>query len=280
MQADLIRKKDLTWSVGFNLSHNRNLFRKTIDGEDLNDKVLGRSVYGIYTYKDEGIVQTEDQIPMYYTQSGSVMPLYFGQANNPLRVGGRKIKDQNGDGVIDNKDLYYARSTMPTMYGGLSSSLTWKGFNVDVLFSYTLGRKVMNMVQGGALSFTRKFGVIMNKFNKDDYWRPDNRTAKLPSLEFADMSYIGQFDGNVDSNIENISFVRLKQFVVGYTLPEKWFKSFFIKSMNVYLSGENLFLLTNYSGVDPEVINPYTGKDDGTQYPLNRKMTFGINLKF
>ena len=280
MQADLIRKKDLTWSVGFNLSHNRNLFRKTIDGEDLNDKVLGRSVYGIYTYKDEGIVQTEDQIPMYYTQSGSVMPLYFGQANNPLRVGGRKIKDQNGDGVIDNKDLYYAGSTMPTMYGGLSSSLTWKGFNVDVLFSYTLGRKVMNMVQGGALSFTRKFGVIMNKFNKDDYWRPDNRTAKLPSLEFADMSYIGQFDGNVDSNIENISFVRLKQFVVGYTLPEKWFKSFFIKSMNVYLSGENIFLISNYSGVDPEIIDPYTGKDDGNQYPLNRKITFGVNLKF
>ena len=68
--------------------------------------------------------------------------------------------------------------------------------------------------------------------------------------------------------------------VIGYKVPQTWLKGFFIKDINVYLSGENLFLLSNYSGVDPEVINPYTGKDDGTQYPLSRKVTFGINLKF
>lgn len=107
-----------------------------------------------------------------------------------------------------------------------------------------------------------------------------DRDAKYPSLEFADKDYVGQFDGNVDSNIENISFLRLKQLVIGYQLPKNWLKGSFIKDANVYLSGENLFLITNYSGVDPEVINPYSGKDDGTQYPLNRKVTLGLNLKF
>ena len=68
--------------------------------------------------------------------------------------------------------------------------------------------------------------------------------------------------------------------MLGYTLPATWFKSKFIKSINVYLSGENLFMLTNYSGLDPEVIDPYTGKDDGSQYLLNRKLTFGFNMKF
>ena len=279
-QYDIIRKKNWNWSVGLNLSHNKNMLRKTYNGEDLNDKVLGRPVYGIYTFKDEGIVQKEEDIPMYPNASGKLTPLYFQSVNNPLRVGGRKIKDQNYDGVIDDKDLYYAGSTLPAVYGGLNSHLEWKGLSFDVLFSYTIGRKVMNMYKNSAFTFTKDFGVIMNYFHANDFWTPDNRGAKYPSLEFADKDYIGQFDGNVDSNIENISFLRLKQLVIGYQFPKTWLKGTFIKDANIYLSGENLFLITNYSGVDPEVINPYTGKDDGTQYPLNRKVTLGLNLKF
>ena len=279
-QYDIIRKKNWNWSVGLNLSHNKNMLRKTYNGEDLNDKVLGRPVYGIYTFKDEGIVQKEEDIPMYPNASGKLTPLYFQSVNNPLRVGGRKIKDQNYDGVIDDKDLYYAGSTLPAVYGGLNSHLEWKGLSFDVLFSYTIGRKVMNMYKNSAFTFTKDFGVIMNYSHANDFWTPDNRGAKYPSLEFADKDYIGQFDGNVDSNIENISFLRLKQLVIGYQFPKTWLKGTFIKDANIYLSGENLFLITNYSGVDPEVINPYTGKDDGTQYPLNRKVTLGLNLKF
>ena len=280
MQADLIRSKDLNLSVGLNVSHNRNLFRKTHNGEDLNDKVLGRPVYGIYTFQDEGIVKDESEIPYHYSQTGARLPLYFGNPNYPLRVGGRKIKDQNMDGKIDNSDLYYAGSTLPTAYGGINGHLDWKGFNVDVLFSYVLGRKVMNMVQNSAFSFNKTVNPLMGHFRANEYWSKDNPNAKKPALEFADPGYLGHFDGNVDSNIENISFLRLKQLVLGYTLPATWFKSKFIKSVNVYLSGENLFMLTNYSGLDPEVIDPYTGKDDGSQYPLNSKLTLGINVKF
>lgn len=280
MQADLIRSKDLNLSVGLNVSHNRNLFRKTHNGEDLNDKVLGRPVYGIYTFQDEGIVKDESEIPYHYSQTGARLPLYFGNPNYPLRVGGRKIKDQNMDGKIDNSDLYYAGSTLPTAYGGINGHLDWKGFNVDVLFSYVLGRKVMNMVQNSAFSFNKTVNPLMGHFRANEYWSKDNPNATKPALEFADPGYLGHFDGNVDSNIENISFLRLKQLVFGYTLPATWFKSKFIKSVNVYLSGENLFMLTNYSGLDPEVIDPYTGKDDGSQYPLNRKLTLGINVKF
>ncbi len=279
-QYDIIRKKDWNWSVGMNLSHNKNMLRKTYNGEDLNDKVLGRPVYGIYTFKDEGIVQKEEDIPMYPNASGKLTPLYFQSVNNPLRVGGRKIKDQNFDGVIDDKDLYYAGSTLPAVYGGLNSHLEWKGLSLDVLFSYTIGRKVMNMYKNSAFTLTKDFGVIMNYFHESDFWTLENRNAKYPSLEFADKDYIGQFDGNVDSNIENISFLRLKQLVIGYQFPKTWLKGTFVKDANIYLSGENLFLITNYSGVDPEVINPYTGKDDGTQYPLSRKVTLGLNLKF
>ncbi len=132
------------------------MLRKTYNGEDLNDKVLGRPVYGIYTFKDEGIVQKEEDIPMYLNASGKQIPLYFQSINNPLRVGGRKIKDQNYDGVIDDKDLYYAGSTLPAVYGGLNSHLEWKGLSFDVLFSYTISRKVMNMYKNSAFTFTKE----------------------------------------------------------------------------------------------------------------------------
>lgn len=280
VQGDIIRNDKLRWTLGFNISHNRNMFRKSYGNEDLPDKVLGRSIYGIYTYKDEGIVQNESEIPYYYNMQGKRTPLYFGSENYPLRVGGRRIKDQNMDGKIDSEDRYYAGSTLPMAYGGIFSSLQWNGFTVDALFGFTLKRKVMNMVKNSAFSFTKEFGVMMNDYRKKKFWTRPGDKADYPSLEFADQGYIGQFDGDIDSNIETISFLRLKQLTVGYTLPKQWLKSFFIKDINVYLSGENLFLLSNYSGVDPEVINPYTGKDLGDQYPLNRKITFGVNFKF
>ena len=280
VEGDVYRNKNFKWTVGANFSSNRNMFRKSYGNVDLTDKVLGRPVYGIYTYHDEGIVQDEKDIPYYYNQQGKRMPLYFGTENNPLRVGGRKITDQNSDGKIDSQDLYYAGSTLPKLYGGITNHVEWNGFTLDVLMSYVIGRKMMNMVRNSAFLFTKKFGVVMNDYRKATFWQKPGDKADYPSLEFADQGYIGQFDGNIDSNIENVSYLRLKQLTLGYNLPTKWTKALHLKGCNLYLSGENLFLITNYSGVDPEVVDPYTGKDLGDQYPLNRKVTLGINLKF
>lgn len=280
VEGDVYRNKNFKWTVGANFSSNRNMFRKSYGNVDLTDKVLGRPVYGIYTYHDEGIVQDEKDIPYYYNQQGKRMPLYFGTENNPLRVGGRKITDQNSDGKIDSQDLYYAGSTLPKLYGGITNHVEWNGFTLDVLMSYVIGRKMMNMVRNSAFLFTKKFGVVMNDYRKATFWQKPGEKADYPSLEFADQGYIGQFDGNIDSNIENVSYLRLKQLTLGYNLPTKWTKALHLKGCNLYLSGENLFLITNYSGVDPEVVDPYTGKDLGDQYPLNRKVTLGINLKF
>lgn len=279
ISADIFKGKPFDWTVQFNISRNWNMFKESYRDMDLASKVLGRPVYGIYTYKDEGIVQTEEEIPYYYDMTGKRTALYFGNSNYPLRVGGRKIKDQNMDGKIDGDDVYYAGSTIPAAYGGILNHFAWKGFTLDVMMNYMISRKVMNMVKNSAFNFTRKFGVVMANVSDFNYWTKPGDDADYPSLEFADSGYIGQFDGNIDSNIETVSFLRLKQLTLGYTFSQPWVKTF-AKELRVYVTGKNLFLLTNYSGVDPETINPYTGKDTGEQYPLNREFTFGINLKF
>ena len=138
----------------------------------------------------------------------------------------------------------------------------------------------MNMVKNSAFNFNQKFGVVMNDFNKATFWKKPGDKTQFPSLDFADSGYIGQFDGDIDSNIETVSYLRLKQLSLSYSLPANWVKRFRLKDVRIYLSGENLFLLTNYSGLDPEIVNPYTGKDTGEMYPLNRKFSLGLNLKF
>lgn len=278
--ADLIDKKDFKWSLGFNISHNRNLFRQSYAGEDVKNLVLGRPIYGIYTYQDEGIVQREEDIPYYYNQSGVRRPLSFGTETAQLGLGGRKIKDQNSDGIIDEKDRYYAGTTMPLAYGGISTYVDWKNFSLALHFSYTLGRKMMNMVKNSAFAFDKAFGTIKNDYNRYTFWEKPGDNADYPSLAYADGDYIGQFDGNIDSNIENVNFLRLKMLTLSYKVPEGWLKRFKLKGLNLYLSAENLFLLSNYSGLDPEIVAPESGIDDGKQYPLNRKITLGLNFKF
>lgn len=280
IEADLYKGKDFSWTLGFNISRNWNLFRQSLDGTDVEEKVLGRPVYGIYTYHDEGLVQREEDIPHYYDAQGHRTPLYFGIETAPLRVGGRKIKDQNGDGRIDLDDQYYAGSTIPLAYGGVTSQIHWKGWSLGLHFNYMINRKMMNMMKNGSLGFTKDIHVLNNNFGPHSFWQKPGDQTPYPSLEFASADYVGQFDGDIDSNIENVSFLRLKQLNLAYTLPAAWVKKMGLKEMRVYMAGENLFLLTNYSGIDPEIVNPYTGKDLGDNYPLNRKLTLGLNFKF
>ena len=259
------------------------MFRKSYNNVDINDgessKVLGRPVYGIYSYQNEGIVQNESEIPYYYDELGKKRPLSFRNSNYPLRVGGRKIKDQNMDGIIDEKDLYYVGSTIPAAFGGITSRLNWKGIALNIVMNYTIHRKMINIVKGSAFGFMAAPKVLMNNSNKISYWEKPGDDTEFPSLEFADAGYIGQFDGNIDSKVENVNFIRLKQLTLSYLIPEKCFKNK-IKGLRVFMTGENLFLISNYSGIDPEMVNPYTGKDLGDQYPLNRKFTIGFNLNF
>ena len=280
LSADLMRRKDFSWNLRFNIARNWNRFLASYDGKDLGDKVLGRPIYGIYTYKDEGLVQDESAIPYYYDQTGLRVPLSFGSLAYPLRVGGRKIKDQNGDGYINSEDIYYAGSALPKAYGGITNTFAYKRLALNVLLTYTIDQRMMNMVKNGAFLFNKKFGVVMNDFSRATFWQNPGDKTEYPSLEFADDGYTGQFDGDIDTNIERVSYLRLKQLSLSYSLPETWTKRLRMKDVRIYFAGENLLLLTNYSGLDPEIVDPATGKDTGRMYPLNRKLTLGLNLKF
>ena len=80
--------------------------------------------------------------------------------------------------------------------------------------------------------------------------------------------------------IENVSFLRLKQLTLGYNVGERVLNKLKISSARLFITGENLFLLTNYSGLDPELVNPTQGRDNLGSYPLPRKFTVGLSVNF
>lgn len=285
LSADLIRKKDFSWTAQLNIARNWNMLRKAPNDMDITTRggtqVLGRPTFGLYTFKDLGIIQDESQIPYYYTVTGQRVPLTFGHSQNYLLgVGARNIADFNGDGTITSDDRYYAGSTLPLAHGGLGTQFAWKDFTVDALFSFTLGRKVINKARYSSLAFTQLFGVLLDDYRKATFWEKPGDITTYPSLEYADNGFSGQFDADTDASIENVSFIRLRQLTLSYNLPKKLYSKLRLKEARLFLTGENLFLLSNYSGVDPEIINPYTGIDTGEQYPLDRKITLGLNIKF
>ncbi len=278
--AEIMKNKNFSWTATFNASRNWNLFRRSYQNRDLNGRIVGRPTFGIYTYKDEGLIQSEADVPYYYSPIGEKMPLYFGISNYQIGVGARKIKDLDNDGRIDANDRYYAGSTLPLMYGGINSELTWKNFSLDVYFSYSLGAKMINIARRGSLAFSGSFPVLMEDPSKKTFWEKPGDQTDYPAMRYASSSFVGQYDGDIDSNIEKVNFLRLRQLSLSYKLPTSFVTKLGVKDVKLFLTGENLFLLTNYSGLDPEVVSPFTGKDDGSQYPLDRKFTMGINIKF
>lgn len=111
-------------------------------------------------------------------------------------------------------------------------------------------------------------------------WENKNtKNPKYPRLQ----SYKNngdQFVGLYDSDIENIHLLRLKQLTLGYNLNENVSKKFGLSSARIYVTAENLFLLSNYSGLDPEIVSIFDGIDALGSYPLPRKFTIGLSVNF
>lgn len=284
LNYDILRDTEIKWRGKFNISRNWNRFEKSYTDMDMvngtGQLVLGRPIYGLYLYKDLGMIESEKDIPAYYDQQGNKNLLYSMNKSYPYAAGTRMIQDMNQDGVINGDDRYYAGSTLPIAYGGWANEITWKGFDLNVLFTYTLGRKIINLYKISSLQYDFRPNTIFVDYANTTFWEKPGDKADYPVITSSSRSYTGQFDGAVSSNIERVNYLRLKQLTLGYNFPKEWMRKINIDGCRLFFTAENLFLLTNYSGVDPEVVDPYTGYDNFMYYPLARKLTLGLTVKF
>lgn len=280
--VDVLRDGPLTWRARFNVSRNWSRFEKSNTGMDLGNVVIGRPVYGVYAYNDLGMIESQDEIPVFVDRYGNKNVLSSGALTNPFVPGMRMIEDVDGNGTITEDDMVYVASALPLAHGGIASEWKWKGFDLNVMFTYSLGRHIMNGYANPINYKSQRYKdkpLFTNVANLS-FWTQAGDKADYPTL-MGSYGYVGQFDGRYASNIEKVNHLRLKQMTLGYNVPKEWLKKVNIEGVRLFVTGENLFLWTNYSGLDPETVNPAAGGiDNFDNYPLARKFTLGLTLNF
>jgi len=232
---------------------------------------VGGSINDLYGYQTDGIYLPEDFNPDGTPKAG--VPT-AGAGEKP---GDIKYKDITPDGAINGFDRVVLGNTFPDVFGSWSNSFSYKGFALDVVLQYSYGNKVLNATNTRISSFNS--GSANQTSNWLDRWSPENPTsqqyARVPSLRPAD--YL----------VEDASFVRLQTLRLNYNLPSKWTSALKIKNANVYVAANNLAVLTNYSGYDPEITSnqvdwryPFIQGIDYGGFPRAKTFITGLNIEF
>lgn len=250
---------------------------------------------GKYTLK-EGIANVGNIIGTVHGIGSSERPA--GQTAYPGVV---KYKDLNEDGIIDEKDVKVIGNTNPKHTGGFNIQANYKGFDLGLYFNWSYGNKVYNVNKLASLYGYKEVGVYENKLGilRNSYQIYDVVNGQLVRLQTPeDLNAanthatlpLAYNENGVSSTlgIENGSFLRLNTLTLGYTFPMNWMKKIGVSNLRLYGTIYNVFTLTGYSGLDPEVsantqqnssIYPTTGLDWGS-YPRSRSFVIGINLSF
>ena len=295
VKGDLVRGRTWQWNLSFNVSRNRNRLARSLNGRDFqntaarfanNISVIGLPLYGIYAFDDRGIYDSQSDVPSYYEDG--VKKYLRGEGSAYYRAGDRIITDVDGNGQIYNygtlaEDRIYIGSPLPQFQGGISTDLMWKGLDVTVLFNFVCRKWVLDAARGASLGtylalnpadMARPYltGSLDGLF-----WEHPGDGAPYPANRMENGLY--NFATNLASNAQRISYLKLQAVTVGYTLPEAVRKATGFGA-RIFISGENLFTLTDYRGGDPETVDPYTGVDNYNAYPLSRRFTIGLTLNF
>ncbi|QMV69628.1 TonB-dependent receptor [Sphingobacterium paramultivorum] len=252
---------NLTWNTDFNISFNRNKL-KQLD--------LQQVYYDVKTndYVNDFVVKNEP---------GRSLAGFFGYISDGVNpeTGELMYRDLNGDGKISSSDRTYIGNPLPKFVYGMTNSFSWKNFDLSIFIQGTYGNDIFNasrMETEGMYDGRNQTTVVL------DRWRVPGQITNVPKAGF-DMKNSTYF-------VEDGSYLRMKNVSLGYSISPERLKRIGIHKIQPYLSVSNLFTLTKYSGMDPEV-NQYSGGSDsriqgidwGT-YPQNRSFVLGLNIEF
>ncbi len=251
---------------------------------------------GIYTLK-EGIPDLSSNITGVYHGAEGRVP--SGQNAYP---GMAKFVDTDGDGKVDENDYTFIGDMNPLFTGGFNINANYKNWDLGLYFNYSVGNEIYNISKLVSLNGYKESGVFENHLAllKDSYKLYDIQNGQIVRLETpeqlnaanvnASLPLFNNENGIVSTlGIEDGSYLRLNTMTLGYTLPSasKLAKAMSISSLRVYATVYNVFTLTKYSGLDPEVSTnnqmndnyPTPGIDYGA-YPRARSFVLGLNLGF
>jgi len=250
-------------------------------GFQITRTVAGSSIQEFYGYKTDGIFQSQAEIDAANAIDGNPATKY--QAN--AAPGDIRFKDINGDGVIDASDQVSLGSYLPKFNYGLNFTANYKNFDMSLFFQGVQGNKIYNGTKVLGQGMLRLFGAEKDVLNA---WTPDNTNTDIPRAVNGDPN---QNSRTSDRFVESGSYLRLKNISIGYSLPSATIQDLTkntLKKLRIYVSSQNLFTITNYSGYDPEIGNRYQNSTGNTlingidygQFPSPRTVMAGIQVGF
>lgn len=241
--------------------------RENNEGTVINYIGEGAPVDAQYLLKVDRIVQTEEDLKLIEDMLAA-NPKAFDTYGKP-ELGDLLYKDLNGDGLLNESDrTICSDGPNPKFYYGATLACGWKGFDFSMLLQGSYGMK-MFLLQQGFNTPTFNEGHQLNQTLIDKAWKPGMTDATYPRMVFQKDRLNTQY---CDQYLEDMSYLKIRNIQLGYSLPSKVLNSVKIEKLRVYASLENFFTFTNFIAFDPEVY--------GMSYPSIRQAVFGINVTF
>ncbi|HLN72125.1 MAG TPA: SusC/RagA family TonB-linked outer membrane protein, partial [Prolixibacteraceae bacterium] len=276
---------DLKWDLSANLTTIKNKVEdvgnqgETAQGVSIDfiqtgisRSQVGRSIGEWYVRKTNGLFQSQAEVDNYKNSKGIVI--------QPLaKPGDIRYVDINDDGVINSLDRTFAGSPWPTLQTGAQFNASYKGFSLNVQLIGVFGFKILNGVR-----------QVLDGYQNTNFrkgispWAPGNTNTDDPRIGIAINDPGLAENGLIESSrwLENGSYVRIRNVEIGYALPRSMMESVNISSARLYISGQNLLTITDYSGLDPDVVGNgilERGYDNGN-WPSSRIISLGIQCEF
>jgi TonB-linked SusC/RagA family outer membrane protein len=271
---------DFTMDFTVNISKYTAKVEKLADGEaiwDGNHQRLdflsytaeGETPGSFYGYVSDGIFQNRTEINSHSDEFGNIIQPF-------AQPGDMRFKDLDGDGELTDKDRTIIGNPVPDFNYGITLKFGYQNFDLSTLFTGSYGNDMLNAANPYLMSGSGNYNSYAGLF--DSAWDGEGSTNTQPRLSNEDPNQNFRYS---DYYIEDGSFFRLKNMQLGYTIAESISKKGGINQIRFYLSGENIFTVTDFSGLDPDIGGYATlqGVDWG-HYPLPRIYNIGINMFF
>lgn len=270
INATPIRTKDWNWNIGFNISADRNKIIK-LDGQAQeiyklggmsNNEIqtegnlfVGESLNTIYMYLFDRIIQESDmdyvnslELGSRTAQPGDILPL-----------------DRDHNGIINDKDRTVVGVKDPKFYGGIHTTVSWKGLELTLVGNYSYGAKKTSFLYNSLVTSDGRSAAHKDILNR---WTPENTNTLIPRAYHA---FSGFGYGSTSLCLQDASFFRLSSATLAYTFPRKLINKIYLDNLRIYFTGSNLFTATKYRGFDPET---------GDWYPNTCMYVVGLNISF
>lgn len=296
LSVDIFNTPDFKWTSSFNFTSNQNKIKALAPGvpnligqdnnglEITNLSVVGKSIGQLYTYPTAGIDEKTGRRVFIGTQGERLLVSYNVNPITGVPESG-VFWNEDGTKMRDDQNIEQVLSggTLPTWFGGWDNTFEYKGFDLNVFFQYSGGNYIYNGTQATVSDY--RFWNNTNEVLTKTWSKENPSNAKFPIPVYGDNVSNGSAYP-ISDWIEKGDYLRLKNISLGYTFNMKNIESKIgLSRLRVYAQAQNLFVITGYSGMDPEVLSntespALAGGVDKNTLPQARTFTFGLNATF